>query len=140
MERVIIQQDRDFRISVSAQREGDSDSRPVTHIHDLSPYGMVLASLGLCTGVVIHTYAQHHEVDLEVAEMEVAYHREYGDDSLSEGSYVEWIEETMRFEGDLTKKERGRLTHVGHQCSIRKMLTSGIEIRTEQATGRGEGT
>ncbi|MGC9523196.1 MAG: OsmC family protein, partial [Anaerolineae bacterium] len=131
MDKVVVRQDRDFRAEITAQGEEDDALHPVTHVHELSPYTMMLTSLGLCTTIVLHTYAQHHDVALELAEITVTYHREEHRDLDADRPYEEWIEERLSLEGDLTDAERERLAHVGHACSIRKMLESGIEVRTE---------
>lgn len=128
MDKVIVRQNRDFQVSMEARAEGEEELHHVTHIHELTPYTMMLASLGLCTGVVIHTYAHHHNVDVEVAEITLTYHRKEKEGPGA--AYEEWIVETLHLEGDLSESQRERLTHVGHQCSIRKMLESGIEVKS----------
>lgn len=129
MDKVVVQQDRDYRMAMMAQNEGDDELHEVGHIHELSPYTMMLASLALCTDIVLHSYAQHHDVDLDLVETTVTYHREEKADRASGKPYDEWIEEGVAFEGDLTDEQLERLKHVAHACSIRKMLESGIEIR-----------
>jgi uncharacterized OsmC-like protein len=130
MDKVVVQQNRDFQIEIWTQREREDELRQVAHIHELSPYTMMLASLAMCTCVVIQSYAQHHNVDLEVVNATTVYHREDANGSSGAEKFEEWIEETVDLEGDLSDDDRKRLAHVGHQCSIRKMLESGIEIRT----------
>lgn len=126
MDQVVARLDRDYRMSIEAQAEGEEELHEVVHIHELSPYTMLLASVALCTGIVVHSYASHHDVALDLAEIRVSYHQQG-----SGTQYEEWIQESLRLEGDLSEAEHRRLAHVGHQCSIRKMLESGIEIRTE---------
>ncbi|MGD8626405.1 MAG: osmotically inducible protein C, partial [Anaerolineae bacterium] len=48
--------------------------------------------------------------------------------------YQEQLQETLTFRGDLTEAERQKLFKIAHQCSIHKMLESGIEIRSELNT------
>jgi uncharacterized OsmC-like protein len=131
MDKIVVQQDREFRVAVMVQDEEDNELHEVAHIHELSPYTMMLVSLGLCTGVVLHTYAQHHNIDLELAEMTVTYHRDEHDGHSSDKGNDEWIEESLRLEGILSTKEIERLERVAHHCSIRKMLESGIEVRSD---------
>jgi uncharacterized OsmC-like protein len=129
MDKAIVQQDREFRVAVQAQAEGEEELHQVMHIHELSPYTMLLVSVGLCTTVVLHSYAQHHGVALDLAEVRVTYHRVDERDSASGKPYVEWLEESVHLDGDLSEADHHRLQHVAHQCSIRKMLESGIEVR-----------
>ena len=131
MDKIVVQQDREFRVAVMVQDEEDNELHKVAHIHELSPYTMMLVSLGLCTGVVLHTYAQHHGIDLELAEMAITYHRDEHNAHSSDKGHDEWIEESLRLEGTLSAKGIERLERVAHHCSIRKMLESGIEVRSD---------
>lgn len=130
MDKVVVRQNQDFQIEIWAQGEREDELRQVAHIHELSPYTMMLASLAMCTSVVIQSYAHHHHVDLETVNVSTVYHREDDNGSSGAEDFEEWIEETVNLEGDLSEEDRERLAHVGHQCSIRKLLESGIEIRT----------
>lgn len=129
MDKVVVQQDREFRMAMMALNEGQDELHEVRHIHELSPYTMMLAGLASCTNIVTLSYAQHHDVDLDLVETTVIYHREEKADPTSGKPYDEWIEEGVTFEGDLSDQERDRLEHVARACSIRKMYESGIEIR-----------
>jgi putative redox protein len=133
-ERVIVRQNSQFQTQVLALDPHDPDAsefQPVEAIHHLTPYGMLLAGLGSCTAIVIHTYAQHHGVDVEEVELRIRYDRVFADDceeceSIEE--YIEQIEEEILLVGDLTPAERRRLYMVSKHCPIHKMLTRGIEV------------
>jgi putative redox protein len=97
---------------------------------------MLLASLGSCTAIVLHTYAQHHDVALQEVELNLSYEREFREDCENcEGieKYQEHIQEEIQLSGDLTTAEHDKLMHIAHQCSIYKMLESGIEIDSWEA-------
>jgi putative redox protein len=134
-EKVRIRQNADFETHFWAvDPETDSDEfNPVRQIYGLTPYGMLLASLGSCTAVVVNTYARHHEVDLEEVELELTYARVFADDCEKcedIDAYEEQIREEIRFSGDLTSDQHDKLVHIAHQCSIHKMLESGIVIES----------
>ncbi len=133
MDKVIVQQNREFQVAFRAQSEEEEELHEVAHIYELSPYTMMLASLGVCTTIVMHTYAQHHGVDLDLVQATVTYHRKEHEDAQGDQPFDEWIEEELSMEGDLTDAQYERLGHVGHACSIRKMLESGIEVRSRLA-------
>jgi uncharacterized OsmC-like protein len=130
MDKVVVRQNQRYEVTMMVQAEEDKHLHQVSEIYELSPYTMMLASLGLCTGVVVHSYAHHHGVPLEMAEITTTYHREEVQDPDAATPYNEWIEEAVTFEGDLSEKQLTVLERVAHHCSIRKMLESGIEIRT----------
>jgi len=135
-ESVIVRQNSQFQTQVLASDPHDPDAgqfHPVEAIHNLTPYGMLLAGLGSCTAVVIHTYAQHHGVDVQEVELRLRYDRIFADDceeceSIQE--YVEQIEEEILLIGNLTPAERRRLYMVSKHCPIHKMLTRGIEVKS----------
>jgi putative redox protein len=140
-ESVIVRQNNQFQTQVLAVDPHDPESgqfQPVEAIHHLTPYGMLLAGLGSCTAVVIHTYAQHHGVDVQEVELRLRYDRVFADDceeceSIEE--YVEQIEEEILLIGDLTPAERRRLYMVSRHCPIHKMLTGGIEVKSRLEEG-----
>jgi uncharacterized OsmC-like protein len=138
-EHVIVQQNSDFEIAFQAAdpeaEEGAEGSEPqdVYHIHEMTPYGMMLASLGSCTTIVLHTYAQHHGVALDEVEIDLRYQRIFAEDCEDcEGidRYEERIQQEIKFRGDLAEGDRERLFHISRQCSIHKMFERGIKIES----------
>jgi uncharacterized OsmC-like protein len=139
-EKVMVRQNSRFEIGFWAVDPHDPDSdelEPVQHIPDLTPYGMLLASLGSCTAIVLHTYAQHHDVELREVEIQLEYERVFHEDceNCEEiEKYQEHIREQIRLQGDFSAAEHDKLLHIAHQCSIYKMLRSGIDIDSEEAS------
>ncbi|MGC9358457.1 MAG: OsmC family protein, partial [Anaerolineae bacterium] len=116
-ERVIVRQNDEFGIEFWAtdpERPESDDFQPVAHIHQLTPHAMVLVSLGACTGIVLHTYAQNHDVDLKWVEMLMQYVHV----STEEGEPgEEQIAQILTLRGDLDEAERERLFRVSRHCS-----------------------
>lgn len=135
-EHVIVNQKSDFGISFrAADPEGPEDAEPqhVHHIHELTPYGMMLASLGSCTTIVLHTYAHHHDVALDEVEISLRYQRVFAEDceNCEEiDRYEERIREEMTFHGNLEEAQRDKLFHIAKQCSIYRMFKAGIKIES----------
>ena len=140
---VIVRQNNRFEIQMEAiverghghhhAGEREPEFQSVSDIRYLTPYGMLLAGLGSCTTVVLHTYAQHHGVELQEAEARVSYDRVFAEDCQDcEGidEFHERIDVAVGLVGDLTPAERERLHIIAHHCSIHKMLEQGIEVRT----------
>jgi putative redox protein len=138
-EKVIVRQNSDFGTLILAADPHDPESdhlHPVEGLHQLTPYGMLLSSLGSCTAIVMHTYAQHHHVHLDEVELRLEYGRVFKDDCEDcEGidEYEERIEEEIVLMGDLSPQDRKRLFAVSKQCPIHKMVQRGIEIRSQLA-------
>lgn len=136
-ERVIVHQDKAFQTRFEAANPHDAESdqtEPVMHLHDLTPYGMLLASVGSCTAIVLNSYAQNHDIPLESVSVEAVYDRVFADDCKDcdeDTEYEEIIREGLTFSGDLSDKDRKRLHQVAKYCSIRRLLEQGIRIESE---------
>lgn len=136
-EQVIVIQNNKFEIEFLTTDPHDPDSeefQSVMHINELTPYTMLLASVGACTSIVLHTYSQNHGVDLREVELRLRYQRDFlddQDDANPTGSYEEKIEESLVLRGDLNDQDREKLYRVAQQCSIHKMLEAGVEISSQ---------
>ena len=151
-ERVVIRQDNQFRTLVLSADPEDIHSNAleaVGDIHQLTPYGMLLSSLGTCTALVLHTYAQNHNIPLLEVEIRLEYQRVFREDcedceDCDEASdYEEEIHEKLDLTGEISPAEREKLMRVAHYCPIYKMLQNGIKISTQlvqdSKEDRGEG-
>lgn len=133
-ERVIVYQDRSFRTEFRAADPNDEDSddvETVMHLHNLTPYGMILASIGACTAIVVNSYAKNHEIPLKGITVDSSYDRIFADDCDDcdkDSKYEEIIRESIHFEGDLDDKQLDRLHKVARACSVRRLLESGIRV------------
>jgi putative redox protein len=135
-ERVIVRQYSDFVTEILAVDPHDPDSDDfveVHHVHQLTPYGMLMSSLASCTAIVLHTYAQHHGIVLDGVELRLSYDRIFAEDcaecEMIEG-YKEHIDEEISFVGDLTDRDRNRLYAVSRHCPIHKILLDGMEVES----------
>ena len=138
---VVVRQNAKFETEflaadTTAAEPGERELRPVHALHDLSPYGMLLAALGSCTAVLLHSYAQNHQVKLEEVEVCASYDRVFAEDCEKceeEGKYTERINAQVAFVGDLTAAERNKLFLISKHCPVHKILHEGIETEFQQA-------
>lgn len=135
-EQIIVRQNREYELEVLARDPHSPDNAeftPVTMIHQLTPYGLLLAGLGACTAVVLNTYADYHDTPLEQVELRLSYDRIFDDDCehcQDIDRYQERIEMEIVLDGALTDKEREKLFAISHHCPIHKMLAQGIEVKS----------
>jgi putative redox protein len=135
-ESVIVRQNNQFETEILAQDPHNPDDQefyPVSDAHQLTPYGMLLAGLGSCTAIVMHTYAQYHDVSLSEAELRLEYDRVFADDCKDcEGieEYKEQIAMDIAVFGELTSADRRKLFVISKHCPIHKMLAHGIEVQS----------
>lgn len=136
-ERVVVYQDRSFRTEYQAADPNDEESDQVDHIvhlHELTPYGMLLASVGSCTAIVVNSYARHHDIPLKGVTVDARYDRIFAedcDDCDPDNEYEEIIRESVDFEGDLNENQLKRLHQVAKACSVRRLLENGIRVKTD---------
>jgi uncharacterized OsmC-like protein len=137
-ERVVVYLDKSFRTDFKSADPHDEESdvvENVMHLHNLTPYGMLLASVAACTAIVVNSYAQNHGIPLRGVTVDTRYDRvfvEDCDDCDEDNVYEEVIKESLNFEGDLDQKQLKRLHQVAKACSIRRLLENGIQVQTEE--------
>jgi uncharacterized OsmC-like protein len=136
-ERVVVYQDKSFRTEFKASDPHDESAdelETVMHLHELTPYGMLLASVAACTAIVVNSYARHHNIPLRAVTVDSSYDRVFMDDCEDceeNNDYEEIITEKIKFEGDLDEKTLKRLHQVAKACSVRRLLESGIRVETQ---------
>jgi putative redox protein len=135
-ERVIVRQYSDFVTEILAVDPHDPQSDEfveVQYVHQLTPYGMLMASLASCTAIILHTYAQHHGIVLDAVELRLNYDRIFAEDCAEcemIEEYKEHIDEAISLVGDLSDRDRNRLYAVSRHCPIHKILTNGMEVES----------
>jgi uncharacterized OsmC-like protein len=133
-EKVIVRQNRDFQIGYWANdphRPESDELKPITSIFQLSPYTMMLASLGAYSTIVVHTYAQNHAVDLEEVEINLEYLREVRKSADGIEKFDERIVQQVALRGDLKPDDEDKLHIVAQNCSIHHMMEHGIKIQSK---------
>lgn len=132
-EKVRIRLDDQFRLEIETvdPHEDDGEFHPVIKIHDLSPYGMMLAGVGSCTAMVVMTYANNHNLPLDRVNLKIVYDRDFAEDceqceDIDE--YEDFILETITFEGDVSESTEDKLRQIAHQCPLEIMVEQGVKI------------
>jgi putative redox protein len=141
-ERVVLRQNERFEVEILAASPHTEDSEalePVERLHHLTPYGMLLVSLGSCTAILLHSYAQNRGLKLREVELHLTYARDFKHDCDNcEGAdqYDERIDLEIALTGEITEQEHEKLLLVSRQCPIHKIIKGGIQVSTKQAQGR----
>jgi uncharacterized OsmC-like protein len=115
-----------------AQDAAERELHPVHAIYELSPYGLLLVSLGACTAILLHSYAQNHGVKLQEVEMHMTYERVFAQDCKEceeKDKYAGNVGAEVGLVGQLLPEERNKLFLISRHCPVHKILQSGI--RTE---------
>ena len=135
-ERLVLTQNRERETEFRApdpRRPEDSTLHPIVHLHDLTPFGMLLAGLGACTALILHAYAEHHGLALDEVEIRLTYDRvapEKCERCGQTGRYEDRVTEEIALRGKLEEAERRKLLAVAHQCPVQKMLEKETRVDT----------
>ncbi|HAF14235.1 MAG TPA: osmotically inducible protein C [Blastocatellia bacterium] len=96
------------------------------------PYTLLLAALGSCISMTTTLYAKRKNWPLERVIVRLRQERIHAADCVectrtNEG-YVQRIQRSVTFEGNLDEEQRARLQEIAHKCPVHKTLTSEIAI------------
>jgi len=136
-ETVIVRQNVRFETEflaadTEAKDQAERELHAVHAIHEMSPYGLLLASLGACTAILLHSYAQNHNVKLEEVEMRMTYGRVFATDCKEceeKDRYTEGIDAEVGLVGELSPAERNKLYLIAQHCPVHKILHNGIRTQ-----------
>jgi putative redox protein len=99
-----------------------------------SPYELLAAALGACTGITLRMYADRKEWPLDEVEVSVRHEKRHCDDCADAASgepMMDHLHRELRFEGDLDEEQRGRLREIADRCPVHRTLRSEVDISTE---------
>lgn len=137
-ERIVFRQNKQFEVEFLASDPREPENEQVYEVeglHEVTPYGMMLFSLASCTAQVVLSYANHHQISLQEVEFDLRYERIFEEDCENcqdIDRYQEYIKESIKLVGDLSKKEEQKLFKISHQCPIQKMFQDGIEVKSKK--------
>jgi len=126
-----------FRTEVAAGRHvfiadepvavGGADAGP-------TPYDLLMAALGTCTGMTLKAYAERKAWPLEEVTVRLTHGKVHGVDEVQcadREARVDRIEREIRIEGDrLTPDQRDRLLEIADKCPVHRTLEAGVFVET----------
>ncbi|MEM7367169.1 MAG: bifunctional alpha/beta hydrolase/OsmC family protein [Bacteroidota bacterium] len=104
-----------------------------------TPYDLLLASLGACTGMTLRMYADRKGWDLREVRVHLEHSKEYpADAGLGEEpkGKLDHIERVLELEGELDESQRKRLLQIADRCPVHRTLHSTIIISTTLSPSR----
>jgi uncharacterized OsmC-like protein/alpha/beta superfamily hydrolase len=107
--------------------DGGTDAGP-------TPYAMLLAALGACTGMTMRLYADRKGFPLAGTRVRLRHSRDHKADCetcAENGARLERIDRELELLGPLTAEQRARLAAIADRCPVHRTLSSPIEIVTK---------
>lgn len=106
--------------------DGGDDAGP-------SPYDLLLAGLGACTGMTLRLYADRKQWPLEAVRVRLQHRRSHADDCQDcdrESRQIDHLERRLELEGELSEDQRQRLREIAERCPVSRTLTTETRVET----------
>jgi putative redox protein len=107
--------------------DGGGDAGP-------TPYGLLLASLGACTGMTMRLYADRKQLPLAGTRVRLRHSRDHATDcaDCAESDVkLDRIERELELFGPLAEDQRARLLAIANRCPVHRTLSTGFSISTK---------
>ena len=98
-----------------------------------TPYDLVSAGLGACTGMTLRMYADRKGWPLEAVQVRLEHKKVYAHDCENcqdPQQKIDQIERIITLTGPLDDKQRQRLAEIADKCPVHKTLEAGARVVT----------
>ncbi len=98
-----------------------------------TPYGLLLASLGSCTGITLRMYADRKKWPLKEVIIHMQHEKRHLEDSQKMDqalSKLDHIDKEIELVGDLDDSQRERLLQIADRCPVHRTLQSEVIINS----------
>lgn len=99
-----------------------------------TPYDLLNAALGACTGMTLRMYADRKKWDLKGVKVHLDHNKIYAKDcadcETSDGK-VDEISRVIELEGNLDEAQRKRLMEIADKCPVHRTLHNEVKIRSQ---------
>lgn len=95
-----------------------------------SPYELLSASLGACTGMTLRMYANHKKWPLKEVRVHLQHEKIHAKDCEDGKQKIDKIERVIELEGDLSAEQKERMLEIANKCPVHKTLHSPVRIES----------
>ena len=96
-----------------------------------TPYDLLLAALGACTGMTLRMYADRKDWPLRETTVRLEHEKVHADDCEtceSKEGKIDQIQRTIEVTGDLDDGQRQRLLDIANKCPVHRTLHNEIHV------------
>ena len=131
-----------FRTEIMADHHGLVADEPVAiggADTGPTPYDLLMAGLGACTGMTLQMYARRKKWPLESATVHLRHNRMHAEDCESceeqDDARMDRIQRVIEVSGALDEEQRARLLEIADRCPVHRTLEVGVRIETTAGDG-----
>lgn len=98
-----------------------------------SPYDLLLAALGACTGMTLRLYAHSKGWPLEFVVVRLSHQKIHAEDCRDcdeKEHQIDSMERELELHGGLNEEQRQRLLEIAGRCPVHRTLTGEVRIAT----------
>lgn len=103
-----------------------------------TPYALLLAGLGACTGMTVRMYADRKGWPLQEVVVRLRHGRNHGADCENceaADARLERVDREIELVGPLDAEQRARLLQIANQCPMHRTIGSGFRVETTLLEG-----
>ncbi len=100
----------------------------------MSPYELLLSSLGSCTAITLRMYADRKKWDLKEVKVHLEHYKQHAKDSdccAEDNTKIDKFVREIKLKGNLTNMQKERLIQIANRCPVHRTLENKIEIETK---------
>lgn len=101
-----------------------------------TPYDLVSAALGACTGMTLRMYADRKEWPLKGVKVRLHHQKIHARDCETcetEDENIDHIDREIVLDGPLSEDQRARLLEIANRCPVHQTLVEGVHVSTSEA-------
>jgi uncharacterized OsmC-like protein len=99
----------------------------------MTPYELLLASIGSCKAITMRMYAERKGLPLEDVSIELEHSKipaEECIDSETKTGKIDKIDIRVSIKGNLTEEQKARILEIGEKCPVQRTILSEIKLTT----------
>ena len=93
-----------------------------------SPYELLSASLGACTGMTLRMYADRKKWPLKEVIVHLQHQKIHAKDLENNTEKIDQIERVIELEGDLSPEQKERILEIADKCPVHKTLHKQVKV------------